>query len=440
MRVDGADVLEVYEAALAAIERAREGGGPTLIESVSLRWRGHAGHDPAKYVPPELLEHYMAEKDPVRNFEEWMLAEGVVTKEDIEAIAARVEREFEAGYDYALASPFPEPGDVTKGLWVEDGYWAAEAGRGGGTEAQLMATSRVEAGAAGHGAEPRGKRADDGQATYLIAIAEALWEEMERDDRVYHARRGHRRLRRRVQGHRGLHRALRPSARDGHADRGGDDRRDGGGVGDGGAAAGRRVPIRRLHVVGVRRDHDRAGALPLPHRRPAAGGAARAERRRRPRLQLPLHQPRAVVRLPAGAQGGVPGVPRGREGPAEVGDPRRQPRDLPRAQMALPPRSRSRCPTRSGLPGPAGLGRRQARGHRRRGRSRTARWCTRRWRPPRTWPAEGSWSRSSTCARSCRSTWTRCCAASRRRRARWWSTSPTASWASARRSRPTIAE
>ena len=48
-----------------------------------------------------------------------------------------------------------------------------------------MAATQVEAGAAGHGAEPRGKRSEDGQATYLIAIAEALWEEMERDERVY---------------------------------------------------------------------------------------------------------------------------------------------------------------------------------------------------------------------------------------------------------------
>lgn len=48
-----------------------------------------------------------------------------------------------------------------------------------------MATQQVEAGAAGHGAEPRGKRTEDGQATYLIAIAEALWEEMERDERVF---------------------------------------------------------------------------------------------------------------------------------------------------------------------------------------------------------------------------------------------------------------
>src|SRR5207249_4859496 len=50
---------------------------------------------------------------------------------------------------------------------------------------EQMATRQVEAGAAGHGAEPRGKRSESGEATYLIAIAEALWEEMERDERVY---------------------------------------------------------------------------------------------------------------------------------------------------------------------------------------------------------------------------------------------------------------
>jgi TPP-dependent pyruvate/acetoin dehydrogenase alpha subunit len=135
VRVDGGDVLEVYEAAFEAVERARDGGGPTLIESVSLRWRGHAGHDPAKYVPTELLERYMAEKDPVRNFSEWMLAEGVVTKDDIDEIQKQVEAAFEEGYAFAQASPFPEPGDVTKGLWAEDGYWASEPGRRGGTEA-----------------------------------------------------------------------------------------------------------------------------------------------------------------------------------------------------------------------------------------------------------------------------------------------------------------
>jgi TPP-dependent pyruvate/acetoin dehydrogenase alpha subunit len=135
VRVDGGDVLEVYQAAQEAVDRARGGGGPSLIESVSLRWRGHAGHDPAKYMPPELLEEYMESHDPVKNFQAYLLAQGVVGEGDLAEIQAGVEREFDEGYEYALASPFPEPGDATKGLWVEDGYWTSEPGRGGGTEA-----------------------------------------------------------------------------------------------------------------------------------------------------------------------------------------------------------------------------------------------------------------------------------------------------------------
>ena len=135
VRVDGGDVLEVYRAAADAVERARAGEGPTLIESVSLRWRGHAGHDPAKYVPKELLDEYVAQHDPVKNFEAWMLAEGLVSSDDVQELHARIEKEFEEAHEYALASPFPEPGDVTKGLWVEDGYWSSEPGRAGGTEA-----------------------------------------------------------------------------------------------------------------------------------------------------------------------------------------------------------------------------------------------------------------------------------------------------------------
>jgi len=135
VRVDGADVLEVFAAARDAVERARGGGGPTLIESVSLRWRGHAGHDPAKYVPTELLEHYMLSKDPVKNFEERVRDLGIVDDAAIAEVQARVEQAFEEAHAYALASPFPEPGDVDKGVWAEDGYWTSEPGRGGGTEA-----------------------------------------------------------------------------------------------------------------------------------------------------------------------------------------------------------------------------------------------------------------------------------------------------------------
>ncbi len=133
VRVDGQDVLDVYRVAHDAVERARAGEGPSLIESVSLRWRGHAGHDPAKYVPKELLEEFMRDKDPVKRFRELLLTRGVVDEDDVRRIQERVERDFEAGYEFAQSSPFPVGTDVTKGLWVEDGYWTSEPPRDGGT-------------------------------------------------------------------------------------------------------------------------------------------------------------------------------------------------------------------------------------------------------------------------------------------------------------------
>ena len=133
IRIDAQDVLDVYQAAHEAVERAREGGGPTLIECLSLRWRGHAGHDPAKYVPGELLEEFMQNKDPVRRFEELLRSRDVVSEQDVVETDERVRAAFEAGYEFALSSPLPEPGDVTKGLFTDDGYWASEPGRGGGT-------------------------------------------------------------------------------------------------------------------------------------------------------------------------------------------------------------------------------------------------------------------------------------------------------------------
>ena len=133
VRVDAQDVLDVYRVAHDAVERARSGGGPTLIESVSLRWRGHAGHDPAKYVPKELLDEYMTNKDPVKRFEELLRSRGVVDEDLVAQIDGRVKREFDEGYAFAQASPFPVPGDVTRGLYAEDGYWASEPSRAGGT-------------------------------------------------------------------------------------------------------------------------------------------------------------------------------------------------------------------------------------------------------------------------------------------------------------------
>jgi pyruvate dehydrogenase E1 component alpha subunit len=133
IRVDGQDVLEVYRVAHEAVERARGGGGPTLIESVSLRWRGHAGHDPAKYVPKELLDEFMQRKDPVRRFEELLVGQGVVDEEEVKRVQEQVEHEFDEGYAFAQSSPFPVAEDVTKGVFTDDGYWRSEPSREGGT-------------------------------------------------------------------------------------------------------------------------------------------------------------------------------------------------------------------------------------------------------------------------------------------------------------------
>ncbi|MGQ0671134.1 MAG: thiamine pyrophosphate-dependent dehydrogenase E1 component subunit alpha [Actinomycetota bacterium] len=132
-RVDGADVLEVYGAVSKAVERARAGDGPTLIESVSLRWRGHAGHDAATYVPRDMMDEYTQHKDPVKRFEEFLLAKGIVDAGGANEIQERVEREFTEAYEYAQRSPFPVPEDVPKGVFTDDGYWQSEPSREGGT-------------------------------------------------------------------------------------------------------------------------------------------------------------------------------------------------------------------------------------------------------------------------------------------------------------------
>jgi pyruvate dehydrogenase E1 component alpha subunit len=134
IRVDAQDVLEVYRVTHEAVERARDGGGPTLIESVSLRWRGHAGHDPAKYVPKALLDEYMENKDPVRRYQDLLLAHEVIDDAFIADVDERIKEEFQEGYAFAQSSPFPAPEEATLGLWVEDGYWEREPSREGGTE------------------------------------------------------------------------------------------------------------------------------------------------------------------------------------------------------------------------------------------------------------------------------------------------------------------
>jgi pyruvate dehydrogenase E1 component alpha subunit len=115
--IDGTDVVAVYRAAQEAIERARDGGGPTLLELVTLRMEGHAVHDDAFYVPPELLAAWR-ERDPIALLRARLLALGGDFDEATdEALCGEVTREVDAAVERALASPWPDPETLTDGVY-----------------------------------------------------------------------------------------------------------------------------------------------------------------------------------------------------------------------------------------------------------------------------------------------------------------------------------
>ncbi len=121
-QVDGNDVLAVYDATRTAIQKARQGLGPTLIEALTMRMKGHAEHDDMKYVPREQVEMW-AQRDPIALFEKVLLGHGFAD-DDLQAIAARVEEELVAELASAEASPMPAADsgrtDVYFGSTAED--------------------------------------------------------------------------------------------------------------------------------------------------------------------------------------------------------------------------------------------------------------------------------------------------------------------------------
>jgi pyruvate dehydrogenase E1 component alpha subunit/2-oxoisovalerate dehydrogenase E1 component alpha subunit len=116
-RADGNDVLEVYEVARRAIERARAGEGVTLIELVTYRRKGHAEHDNQHYVPKEELAAWEA-KDPIERYETRLDETGWVSREDRAAVRARIESELDAAVATAEAEPLPEPESALDGVYA----------------------------------------------------------------------------------------------------------------------------------------------------------------------------------------------------------------------------------------------------------------------------------------------------------------------------------
>jgi TPP-dependent pyruvate/acetoin dehydrogenase alpha subunit len=115
--VDGTDVVAVYREAKRAIEKAREGGGPTLLECLTLRMEGHAVHDDAFYVPREMFEEW-AKRDPIERFRSWLRDNASLTDEEEDDIAVGVKKLLNDAIARADESPLPEPSEVTHGVYA----------------------------------------------------------------------------------------------------------------------------------------------------------------------------------------------------------------------------------------------------------------------------------------------------------------------------------
>src|SRR5213595_3588603 len=105
--VDGTDLLAVYHEAKHAIEKAREGGGPTLIECLTLRMEGHAVHDDAFYVPKELFEQWAA-RDPLERYRTWLREHADFTDEEEDDIRVHVKKHLNEALERAEDSPLPD--------------------------------------------------------------------------------------------------------------------------------------------------------------------------------------------------------------------------------------------------------------------------------------------------------------------------------------------
>jgi pyruvate dehydrogenase E1 component alpha subunit/2-oxoisovalerate dehydrogenase E1 component alpha subunit len=116
--VDGNDVLEVYRVTKEAVDRARRGEGPTLIEAKTFRRKGHAQHDPAKYVPEWMVKEWEA-KDPILRFERVLTDKKLWAEKDKKEILARIDRELKEELEAAEASPLPPPERAAEGVYCD---------------------------------------------------------------------------------------------------------------------------------------------------------------------------------------------------------------------------------------------------------------------------------------------------------------------------------
>jgi TPP-dependent pyruvate/acetoin dehydrogenase alpha subunit len=118
VKVDGTDVLAVYDAVATAVTRARAGEGPSIVEGETMRMHGHAEHDSADYVPKEMIESW-SKKDPVELFERRLVEAGVLDTEAVDVIKANARQEAIDARKKALSDPMPDPSTVEEGVYAD---------------------------------------------------------------------------------------------------------------------------------------------------------------------------------------------------------------------------------------------------------------------------------------------------------------------------------
>lgn len=119
MTVDGNDPMAVYEAAKEAVERARSGGGPTLIEALTFRFCGHVFGDADAYMKKGEKEEAMA-RDPVLAFRSWLIANNHATEAELTAIEARIERDIDDAVEFALSSADPDIAELRRDVFADE--------------------------------------------------------------------------------------------------------------------------------------------------------------------------------------------------------------------------------------------------------------------------------------------------------------------------------
>jgi pyruvate dehydrogenase E1 component alpha subunit len=115
--VDGMDVIAVYEASQRAVLRARNGEGPTLLECLTYRFRGHSLAD-----PDELRSHdekeFWSDRDPIKKFKRYLLDNNIVSDPDIKSIETNVDQLVADAVQYALSAPEPSVEELTNYIWA----------------------------------------------------------------------------------------------------------------------------------------------------------------------------------------------------------------------------------------------------------------------------------------------------------------------------------